>query len=78
MNMYHIKDVKCEGPGGGVALRVVTVTGDLVSLAIYGYEGMDGKKYLSSIAGDKSYGGSLAVVDDADVNCRFRLEKVGY
>ncbi|EEB95283.2 hypothetical protein MPER_05768, partial [Moniliophthora perniciosa FA553] len=77
VNMYYVDDVKCEGPGGGLALGVGYNGDGTVLLTISGYQGQDGATYfLSSEPGNASYNGSLAVKRSAVDTCRFSIDSV--
>lgn len=75
--MYYINDVKCEGPGGGLAMGIIYLPHGMCNLTITGYSGQDGRTaFLSSQAGSPSYNGSLAVKDLEDFTCRFTVENL--
>ncbi|ESK89473.1 hypothetical protein Moror_16132 [Moniliophthora roreri MCA 2997] len=77
VNMYYVDDVKCEGPGGGLAVGLYNRPLRRVNLTISGYSGQDGKTYfLSNLPGNESYHGSLAVAKTENEHCRFRIEPI--
>ena len=79
VNMYYINDVKCEGPGGGLAvsIRPVHDSDEVVKVGISGYQGQNGgMHYLSAEEGHPSYNGSLAVKTSEDQTCHFIVESM--
>ena len=77
VNMYYVDDVKCEGPGGGLALGIYNRPFGRVNLTISGYSGQDGATYfLSNRSGNAAYNGSLAVEKNESEQCRFHIERM--
>ncbi|KAI3605685.1 hypothetical protein WG66_012036 [Moniliophthora roreri] len=77
VNMYYVNDVKCEGPGGGLAVGLYNCPLRRVNLTISGYSGQDGKTYfLSNLPGNESYYGSLTVAKTESEHCCFQIEPI--
>ncbi|KAM6499236.1 hypothetical protein JOM56_004744 [Amanita muscaria] len=77
VNMYYVDDVKCEGPGGGLALGIYNRPFGRVNLTISGYSSQSGATYfLSNQSGNVAYNGSLAVEKNESEQCRFHIERI--